>query len=495
MVPFLRFIYVENPSVDPVSCRQFMENYPKVLQTLRKDERAVFLLRQQFLLRYLFDTAPSAPASTELLNLHEWLKEQGDLMAAVVTDERDPDVQTRAGEILSIFRELRQASASRIHPSDIIAYMTGYDNIPGKVPAYVIKPYLHWHNAATDEIDDPREYATASFLLPGVSVYPRIWWMCIKRMSEGSYRPMVPEENDFETGFYAYLASFRGSWTQYADVVEATARYAVNFEYPMWCEFVHNFLEAPARYTDKRYTPLLEREYDIATPFMRDFVRLLDMHGILTEMQDTEDIQHLTQLLLATGVSNDYVTELIKTGGTTRSDSDNNMSSEAGSGRSLSAPYAMNMQSLSRARDTAQHFSSAERVLAIVQGRPDIESSVEQDEEEVPDLGEEDENGEQDKGQDSGGDQDKHTQAQSIADILGFKFELDEEDPNLDDWMFRRMVEQKIDSLLNDEDNNKLSTDQKTALRYFKVYWLYLVKMDTIRKVLETILETKIEEL
>ena len=83
-------------------------------------------------------------------------------------------------------------------------------------------------------------------------------------------------------------------------------------------------------------------------------------------------------------------------------------------------------------------------------------------------------------------EEEKNTAEYTIEDVLGFKFEK-ADDSTLDAVLLKEYINTRINEMVRDE-NNSLKPEQREALKYFKLRWLHLVNMTTVKKVLAAIL-------
>lgn len=495
MLPFLNFLFLDTdidgesggvPAVD------FREKYPAILSKLSSDEYAQFLLRQAIMSSYL---SVFQLQSRELYNFQVWLNEQIQSRKTLISTIHDEHTALLTTHMLQIADDALHHRLHLYDPAQVSYWINGFDKgyhfIPTAIPPAVVRPFVHWCKLKKGFTPETEE--SEGCLMTGEShrIFPRLLNLTVNKTCE--FDPVSSSDSEFRTYIFDYLSSFSIRLSDATEIFDFLSRFAVSFESPGFFELASDFLSKPYMFHYLTYSPVLERDYQIHTNMLHDFVDWLYKSGVLDNMD------HVNKTVLQSFINTVYghlnpqaigedENSAPQIMGTTEEVYDNNMTKEG------AIPVKVHHVKM----NTAAVFSQLSRIKRmspyheVNQSVVQQENSVLQKKQLVNQFGDEEEGGEEPAfGEEENADEgdagdNTHTVKEKISDILGFKFKLNEE-ATLNGVVFRSMVEQAIDNLLK-ASNSKLTVDQLTALRYFKIYWLFIVNIETIKNVLEVIL-------
>lgn len=517
MLPYLNFLFLDDENPEECDITHWIDNFPKCYYDTSLDKQGLFLLRQAFMLDYLENLGAG---SRELKNFRVWLKHQVRLRLTSVKNIENEDTRSRAMELITNANEILRGKLSARSPEtikDIEYFLNTGDGVPSKLPSTVTSPYISWRRSENGDKSKGQkiEFVNASFLYPGYRIMPRCMNLHMSGGSRFSFDP-VSEKNDYKTALFRFLSGFNYTFYKFSDVLEHLSMYADISDKNDLVRSALDFLKSPGRNLPETFSPIMEKEYEIQEKYIIDCKKYIDTRSIKNMDWDSKKLKEDFINFLQ-----DTVDKEVGEGKYSPAQEDNNNTIE----NTVVNPnklhhIQMDTTLLSNLFHRRQELSSAETVLSMilqegntfhqkfVMQEEGSESPEEEGEEENPPADEpenddeetspeNEEETEKESSEDPNKDNENeenndstHTAVKErISEILGFEFGLNKK-PSINNVVFRNMIEQEIDNMVKQTDTD-LSADQLAVLRYFKLYWLYIVDLETIKKVLEAVLGNK----
>lgn len=507
------------------------------------DARGVFLLRQMVIVKYMEQIVQRRDPSTEVF--YAWLVHQLNILISFTNHQKDDTTKMHAYQTASLAIALNRGQQVDI---DLLSqYEVGYDNIPGMLPSDTYLPFIKKHNidcSAKNITTNDFSMIDARLLVPASDISSRIRIMYTQDIGD-CFIPGNPELRREKWGILPYFILSK-SITLY-DMLLFLSRYRTEIPYGI-AALAYNCVVESNTINIKGKSPLYTgtTHYDMNTHCVITFTNLLKgwiEHNptflrpnntallFIRRLQSISLPPPVADLLSAVAEKLSHaVDEMQESVDKTMYSAIENLQPVAGlrfnTTRTLSVDTTQPVLAPIMPCDLVLEIDEwlENRRLAEIttsQGTEDEGSSDDADDADDVDIEEDD--GQDDDttikdddadplSEDEGSDEDDEDAAsddgdvnqddepteegetpshvaKTVSKLLGVDYVL-EKTATINSVMIKRLLEFQIDEILREQEP-PLSPDEQQALRYFKLYWLHLVDVDTAVAVIERILAGK----
>jgi hypothetical protein len=548
MTPFIKFFITDNQFqiLNQKSKLPKDSEINRYFTNLRIDEKAVFIMRQMFITMY--HTVIAGHVDISLAVYRKWLSRQAEILGSFIVSVGDDERKMHAKNALTVASQLQCESGIDL---DMLAqYEINYDDIPGIVPSNVYIPMVQYCNTINRaEGSKITEFSMENIriLAPVCPITSRIRIMYTQTVGDFAIMDHSESGDIYErlTGPFGFMRCVLPKLLQVSAIFRMLGNFRTDIDNGIFslmhhCEVLSHYVAMPGN----NNTITRSQNYTMKYGDIVGFAHMLRIHAAANDQYFVQYpplklmIDRILTVSLPPEVADLYraISDFISGEGDTNDSAAAEKYYAAQESlvavkrlpldptRTLSIEAGQVVPESNGPNDLIteiSEFIESRRFVAkdLLQGAEDevseedeigLDDAEQNDDDDLlsdpaeeegsdplsPEEGSEDDNEDETNDDsvegeegDTEEDQAQSHVAKTVSDLLGVEIVL-AKDATVDSVAIKGLLEFQINEVLR-EGVPELSPDEQQALRYFKLYWLHLVDIDTALAVIERILAGK----